>query len=1464
MAAPTIGTIGAAGYPGFSVLEGVPTGAVDGNVYILGIQSRDNANTAHTLTANGTGWTKFFDQHHVDASSKDLHLSLWWKVRSGTLTAPTVNSALDGGSLAYIFYVHGANTTTPIEVVGTVANTDPAIANYVITGVTTGNAAELVFCVGLAGAQGTVTSATGACTTVLNNNLSNSNGNNSGGAVTYATFATAGATGTTTFDSPFGSSAYSEMGVMFAVQAPAGTTTATVLRSTSATPEAIATARRSSSATPSITATALRSTATATRGTSTSRRSTAVAVRGGTVSLRSSAAAPQGHATALRSSSATASSIATARRASAAQPEAIVTARRSTSATPHATVLPSPSFIAAGATGYPLYFDPGLPAGTTSGDLCLLMISSCDASLATHSLSANGTGWSKFFDGHNTDASSRSLHTSLWWKIVSGTLTPPSITTTGLDSSATSALYTFRGTDTSAPISVVGTQTDQVPAVGTTITASSITTLVTNELVVGFVARSGDTGSWTAATGAVTTVVGSTGNGTGNLITTDAQYLIWAAPGSVTGAATFTTVTAANAGHSALSLLFSIMPPATGGTGTARRSTTAFAHVPGAPVASPTYVAAGTLGNPTYAITAGLPAGMASGDLCLMVIASCDAALAAHTLASNGSGWTKFFDGNNTDASSRSLHLSLWWTIYSGTLVAPTVSTTGLDNSAIYRISAYRGTSQTTPISVIGTQADQQTTTGPTTFNANGITTGGPFELAVAIGIRSGVLCALFAPTGGVGVSADYTGTNAGNQLIEQAGIGAYSTATATGATTFNPAANSVAGYSAMGLMFSFMPPGGGSSQIVGTQRRSSRASPNNAFGGGSLPVMPFLTPLGAYGPGNPGYVIDRQFDYPLWTNTTPTWVALDLGPSAPARVLFRFVLEGSDIDAPGAAPSNYTIETSANSTTGSDGTWVQAASVVSNPYSARAHLIDPAQRWIRLSVTSPGTTSLGEIEVWDATAGTEDTFLFLGDSITERWNLHSYGNPSFQDDVNTARSPHRPMQVGAGHVGGALSGFVLGIIDAMLAAYPMVRQWCIGIGTNDAQNGNTPATTNFAANLQTVVNKIVAAGHVPMICRIPYTQDSYYGPTIPQFNTVIDAVTAFQRAAPGPRSLRAVPGEQLHLLRPRHGRRPPERRRRHCHLAALGRRGRSALPGHRGHGAALEHRGTQGRRDGFALDHCQRERRGHSAAVNQGHPAGQGHLEPLYCDRHARRHGRAAVHHRGGAGYGHVAPVVCGHGADQLHGAKVVAGEHESDCNCAARLGGHSGWRLYRAALHQGERQRTCDRAAVEQGHRQRPRHRDALEQGRRASQSHCAPLHGGGHARRLAEALGASIIVGQRLRARADAARRPDLGERPRARVGHRGPPGGPPALQRHRLNHRLARSHRHQRDGEPPCHHRRRSHAGGRSDRHASGRVALDRVDVPAHLAACRGRAHLLGAGPDDEARLADEEERRRGRR
>lgn len=153
MAAPTIGTIGAAGYPGFSVLEGVPTGAVDGNVYILGIQSRDNANTAHTLTANGTGWTKFFDQHHVDASSKDLHLSLWWKVRSGTLTAPTVNSALDGGSLAYIFYVHGANTTTPIEVVGTVANTDPAIANYVITGVTTGNAAELVFCVGLAGAR---------------------------------------------------------------------------------------------------------------------------------------------------------------------------------------------------------------------------------------------------------------------------------------------------------------------------------------------------------------------------------------------------------------------------------------------------------------------------------------------------------------------------------------------------------------------------------------------------------------------------------------------------------------------------------------------------------------------------------------------------------------------------------------------------------------------------------------------------------------------------------------------------------------------------------------------------------------------------------------------------------------------------------------------------------------------------------------------------------------------------------------------------------------------------------------------------------------------------------------------------------------------------------------------------------------------------------------------------------------
>src|SRR5205823_499890 len=93
------------------------------------------------------------------------------------------------------------------------------------------------------------------------------------------------------------------------------------------------------------------------------------------------------------------------------------------------------------------------------------------------------------------------------------------------------------------------------------------------------------------------------------------------------------------------------------------------------------------------------------------------------------------------------------------------------------------------------------------------------------------------------------------------------------------------------------------------------------------------------------------------------------------------------DADAPpDGVPADYTIQTSADSTNGADGTWQTVASVRDNAVRTRAHSFPfGGASWVRMMVTvgAGGGLDVDEIDVHDASRGSADTVFFLGDSIT-------------------------------------------------------------------------------------------------------------------------------------------------------------------------------------------------------------------------------------------------------------------------------------------------------------------------------------------------------------------------------------------------------------------------------------------------------------------------------------------------
>jgi lysophospholipase L1-like esterase len=230
--------------------------------------------------------------------------------------------------------------------------------------------------------------------------------------------------------------------------------------------------------------------------------------------------------------------------------------------------------------------------------------------------------------------------------------------------------------------------------------------------------------------------------------------------------------------------------------------------------------------------------------------------------------------------------------------------------------------------------------------------------------------------------------------------------------------------------------------------------------------------------------------------------------------------------------PRDYTIDGNTAPGGGPPPTtgWTTLASVSGNFYDAREQLVTlSGANWIRMNVTavngdssSGNTDAAFNLDINDASQGLGDTWLFLGDSITAAAMDHR--EPSnFMQQVQAADPPYFPSEIDGG-VGGWTSGSPLGTdsstgqvyIDELLSSFPS-HFVALDYGTNDADQGGTKRA-NFSNNMTQLINKVLAAGKIPIIPRsIPWGCTSGIQTNGPTINADLqNLLKQFPQALPG------------------------------------------------------------------------------------------------------------------------------------------------------------------------------------------------------------------------------------------------------------------------------------------------------------------------------------------------------------
>ena len=238
--------------------------------------------------------------------------------------------------------------------------------------------------------------------------------------------------------------------------------------------------------------------------------------------------------------------------------------------------------------------------------------------------------------------------------------------------------------------------------------------------------------------------------------------------------------------------------------------------------------------------------------------------------------------------------------------------------------------------------------------------------------------------------------------------------------------------------------------------------------------------------------------DSNVWAaSELPAWVAIEVGGGiCELLLLWTSSNNWNHVQVDWGAPISYRIETSADSTNGSNGTWTVAKNVDNNTFSKRSHRIHfCGQRWVRFTVLSdsgsPHHTRLHQIELHDNSNGEIDGWLFFGDSITEQaFTRIAPKLPAFATLMWEADPDHYPMQINGGQAGDSATR-ALPRLKHTLDTLDGINVVALCLGTNDL-SATTEGRERYRSAMRELITEVQSRGKIAIIPRVPWSLVTY------------------------------------------------------------------------------------------------------------------------------------------------------------------------------------------------------------------------------------------------------------------------------------------------------------------------------------------------------------------------------------
>lgn len=267
------------------------------------------------------------------------------------------------------------------------------------------------------------------------------------------------------------------------------------------------------------------------------------------------------------------------------------------------------------------------------------------------------------------------------------------------------------------------------------------------------------------------------------------------------------------------------------------------------------------------------------------------------------------------------------------------------------------------------------------------------------------------------------------------------------------------------------------------------------------------------------------------WNGEAPGWLAYDLSKTPTAqRAKSVLVWYSSSYDYDPTIKNrksygnlqNYTIEGNAAPGGKMPSTgWKTLVTVKDNVYHSRQHVLDLSKyNWVRVKVDSvdnaSGPRAAINLDVYEAKDGLDDDWIVYGDSITAgsaNFSGSPYG-PAGQL-VNAANPKYNPI-FEYGGTGSIKSIDGVRCIDRWLSIFPG-KYVGIVLGTNDSW-GNSHNMDKYYKHMSVIVEKVLAAGKVPVVGKIPWAAEPGVGDNAPLYNAKIDELyKAYPKVLKGP-----------------------------------------------------------------------------------------------------------------------------------------------------------------------------------------------------------------------------------------------------------------------------------------------------------------------------------------------------------